>query len=92
MCRKINAQKRAIATARATGGMVWACFEQDEYGRDMTAIIIHKGKRAASFRVSNGGEFKLDRKVENFVYEGYNALKRTFGLPVRFTRVEPCYS
>lgn len=91
MCRKVNTQKRAIAMAQATGGMVWAAYEENEYGRDMTAIIIHRGKDAASFRVTNGGEFRLDKKVTNFVYEGYTAMKRAFGLPVRFTRIEPCY-
>ena len=91
MCKKVSAQKKAIAMAQATGGMVWAAYEQTDYGRDMTAIIIQKKDEAASFRVTDGGEFKFEKKITNFAFVGYNALKRTFNLPMRFTFVEPCY-
>lgn len=91
MCKNASSQKKAIALAIATEGMVWAAYEQTDYGRDMTAIIIQKRDTAASFAVTHGGELKLEKIVRRFSFEGYNALKRTFALPIRETFVAPCY-
>lgn len=91
MCKSASSQKKAIAMAQATGGMVWAAYEENEYGRDMTAIIIQKRDTAASFAVTHGGELKLEKVIRRFNFEGYNALKRTFALPIRETFVAPMY-
>lgn len=93
MCRNKSSQKKALALALATEGMVWACYESTDYGdgRDLTTVVIQKKDTAASFAVTHGGELKLEKVIRRFTFEGYNALKRTFALPIRETFVAPCY-
>ena len=93
MCKKVSAQKKAIAMAQATGGMVWACYESTDYGngRDLTTIVIQKKDTAASFAVTHGGELKVEKVIRRFTFEGFVALKRTFALPIRETFVAPMY-
>ena len=91
MCINENAQKRAIALAQADEAMVFACFEDNDFGRDLTTILRWHGTTITSYRVNDDGSREFERRVNKFIFEGIPALKKLFNLPYEFTWVEPAY-